>query len=90
MGSTRSSFTVDHEAIAISFVWHQPRSIGAVARNMYAREMTLVNERKGKETARAPYGPLTEFDRGELIRLRQDYKNVRAENTEANTGGIRT
>ncbi len=86
MGSTRRSFTDEYKASAVSFVLDEQRSIAEVARNIGVHEMTLgkwvKKERESREAAQPPGAPLTESERAELIRLRQDYKTVRAENSE--------
>ena len=86
MGSTRRSFTDEYKASAVAFVLDEHRPIAEVARNIDVHEMTLgkwvKKERDARESARPADAPLTESERAELIRLRQDHKNVKAENAQ--------
>ncbi len=86
MGSTRRSFTDEYKASAASLVLDEQRPIAEVARNIDVHAMTLgrwvKKEREDREAAQPPDEPLRKSERAELIRLHQDYKAVRAENTE--------
>ena len=86
MGSTRRSFTDEYRASAVSFVLDEHRSIAEVARNIDVHEMTLGKwvrkERDTREARRPADAPLTESERGELIRLRQENKDVKSENAQ--------
>ena len=42
----------------------------------------MKKERDAREALRPPDAPLTESERAELIRLRDEYKNVKAENAQ--------
>ncbi|GAA1805546.1 hypothetical protein GCM10009811_31350 [Nostocoides veronense] len=54
--------------------------------NIDVHEMTLgkwvKNERDARESSRPTDAPLSESERAELIRLRQENKNVKAENAQ--------
>ena len=86
MGSTRRSFTDEYKASAVAFVLDEQRSIAEVARNIDVHEMTLgkwvKKERDAREAERPADAALSESERAELIRLRQDYKDVKSENAQ--------
>jgi len=86
MGSTRRSFTDEYKASAVAFVLDEHRSIAEVARNIDVHEMTLgkwvKKERDAREAERPADAALSESERAELIRLRQDYKDVKSENAQ--------
>ena len=86
MGSTRRRFTEEYKEQAVAFVIEGNRSIADVARNIGVHEMTLgkwVKKTKDAQAEQVPAdAPLTEPERAELIRLRADLKEVRAENSE--------
>ena len=62
------------------------RAVAEVARNIGVHEMTLgkwvKKERDAREDATEPDAPLSESERAELLRLRDDYKSARAENAQ--------
>ncbi len=86
MGSTRRSFTDEYKASAVMFVLDEQRSIAEVARNIGVHEMTLgkwvKKERDAREAQLPADAPLTESERAELIRLREENKTVKAENAQ--------
>lgn len=86
MGSTRRSFTAEYKASAVAFVLDEGRPIAEVARNIDVHEMTLgkwvKKERDSREAAQPEDSPLNESERAELIRLRAENKNVKAENAQ--------
>lgn len=86
MGSTRRSFTDEYKASAVAFVLDENRAINEVARNIGVHEMTLgkwvKKEREARESAKNPDEALSESERAELIRLRDDYKSVKGENAQ--------
>ena len=86
MGSTRRAFTDEYKASAVGFVLDEHRSVAEVARNIDVHEMTLgkwvKNERVAREARQPADAPLTESERAELLRLRQDYKAAKAENAQ--------
>ena len=86
MGSTRRSFTDEYKASAVTFVLDEGRSIVEVARNIDVHEMTLgkwvKKERDARQAAQPADAPLTESERMELLRLREENKDVRAENAQ--------
>lgn len=86
MGSTRRSFTDEYKASAVAFVLDENRSIAEVARNIDVHEMTLgkwvKKERDARQAATPPDAPLSESERAELIRLRQEVKDAKSENAQ--------
>jgi transposase len=86
MGSTRRRFTEEYKDQAVAFVIEGNRSVADVARNIGVHEMTLGKWlRKSREATAATVPPdaeLTESERAELIRLRAELKDSRAENAE--------
>ena len=86
MGSTRRSFTDEYKASAVAFVLDEGRPIAEVARNIDVHEMTLGKWVKKVRDAREAAQPLdlalTESERAELIRLRGENKDVKAENAQ--------
>ena len=86
MGSTRRSFTDEYKASAVAFVIDEGRPVAEVARNIDVHEMTLgkwvKKEREARAAAQPPDTPLDASERAELIRLRQEYNNVKAENAQ--------
>ncbi|MGH8524137.1 MAG: transposase [Gammaproteobacteria bacterium] len=86
MGSTRRSFTEEYKDQAVAFVIEGNRSIADVARNIGVHEMTLGKwVKKTRDAQRAQVPPdaeLSESERAELIRLRGELKDSRAENAE--------
>jgi transposase len=86
MGSTRRRFTEEYKGQAVAFVIEGNRSIADVARNIGVHEMTLGKWVKKAKDAQAEHvpadAPLSEPERAELIRLRAELKEVRAENSE--------
>lgn len=86
MGSTRRSFTDEYKASAVAFVLDENRPIAEVARNIDVHEMTLgkwvKKERDTRAAATPPDAPLSESERAELIRVRQEVKDVKSENAQ--------
>jgi transposase len=86
MGSTRRRFTEEYKAQAVTFVIDDHRPVAEVARNIGVHEMTLGKwVKKAKEDADPPKSagaPLDEPERAELVRLRGELKDARAENAE--------
>ena len=86
MGSTRRRFTEEYKDQAVAFVIEGNRSIADVARNIGVHEMTLgkwVKKAKDAQVEQVPAdAPLSEPERAELIRLRAELKEARAENSE--------
>lgn len=86
MGSTRRSFTDEYKVSAVAFVLDEGRAIAEVARNIDVHEMTLgkwvKKERDAREAALPADADLTESERAELMRLRQENKDVKAENAQ--------
>lgn len=84
MGSTRRRFTDEYKANAVALVLDEGKTIAETARNIDVHEMTLgkwvKKERDAKDEQRPPDAPLTESERAELQRLRQENKDVKAEN----------
>ncbi len=86
MGSTRRSFTDEYKAEAVAFVIEGGRPVAEVARNIGVHEMTLgkwVKKERDKQAASVPAdAPLTEPERLELLRLRQELKDEKAKTAE--------
>ena len=86
MGSTRRSFTEEYKAEAVSFVIDGGRPVAEVARNIGCHEMSLAKWVKKVRDERAgavpPDAPLSESERAELVRLREQIKDKDAENAE--------
>jgi transposase len=86
MGSTRRRFTDEFKVEAVSFVVDDGRAAAEVARNIGVHQMTLgkwvKNEREKRASAVPVDAPLTESERLELIRLRGELKDVKAENAQ--------
>lgn len=86
MGSTRRSFTEEYRASAVAFVIDENRSIAEVARNIDVHEMTLgkwvKKARDARDAEQPPGAPLAESERAELFRLREEHKDVKAENAQ--------
>ena len=86
MGSTRRRFTEEYRAQAVAFVIEDRRPVAEVARNIGVHEMTLGKwVKKAREDAGPPNSadaPLGEAERAELVRLRAELKDARAENAE--------
>ena len=86
MGSTRRSFTDEYKASAVAFILDENRPVAEVARNIDVHEMTLgkwvKKERDARDAKRPPDTVLSESERAELMRLRQENKVVKAENTQ--------
>ena len=81
MGSTRRAFTEEYKASAVEFVINDGRSIADVARSIGVHEMTLGKwVKKARESGGSrPEKSLTETERQELIRLREEVKHARME-----------
>lgn len=86
MGSTRRRFTEEYKEQAVAFVIDGNRSVADVARNIGVHEMTLGKWlKKAREAAAAAVpsdAPLSESERAELIDLRAELKDSRAQNAE--------
>ena len=86
MGSTRRSFTEEYKTEAVAFVLDGNRSIADVARNIGVHEMTLgkwvKKTRQERDEAVPADAPLPESERVELLRLRGELKDAKAENAE--------
>ena len=86
MGSTRRAFTDEYKQQSVAFVIEDGRSIASVAKNIGVHEMTLGKWVRKARDEREPEPPqeadLSEPERLELIRLRGELKDVRAENAE--------
>lgn len=86
MGSTRRSFTDEYKAEAVNFVIEGGRPAAEVARNIGCHEMTLgkwVKKARDQRVAATPAeAPLNESERIELIRVRAELKDVKAENSQ--------
>ena len=86
MGSTRRCFTEEYKANAVALVLDEGRSVAETARNIDVHEMTLGrwvrNERESRDAQRPADAPLTESERDELKRLRQENKAMKAENAD--------
>ncbi len=86
MGSTRRRFTEEYKEQAVAFVIDGNRSVADVARNIGVHEMTLGKWlKKARETAASAVpldAPLSESERAELIDLRAELKDSRAQNAE--------
>jgi transposase len=87
MGSTRRRFTEEYKAQAVNFVIEDHRPAAEVARNIGVHEMTLrkwvkkASEDPGS-TGSAADRPLSETERAELVRLRGELKDSKAEIAE--------
>lgn len=81
MGSTRRSFTDEYKTSAVGLVLDDGHSIAETARNIGVHEMTLGKwVKKARESSGSqPEKPLTETERQELIRLREEVKHARME-----------
>ena len=81
MGSTRSSFTEEYKASAVGLVLDDGHSIAETARNIGVHEMTLGKwVKKARDSSgKRPEKPLSESEREELIRLREEVKHARME-----------
>jgi len=82
MGSTRRAFTDEYKSQAVGFVLEGDRSVAEVARNIGVHEMTLgkwvKKAREEAESSKEPGAPLTESERAELNRLREESKQDKA------------
>ena len=80
MGSTRRAFTEEYKASAVEFVINDGRSVADVARSIGVHEMTLGKwVKKARESGERPEKPLTQTERAELVRLREEVKHARME-----------
>ncbi|HLR27829.1 MAG TPA: transposase [Ruania sp.] len=86
MGSTRRRFTDEYKASAVAFVLDEGRTTAEVARNIGVHEMTLgkwvKKERDARESERPADASLTEPERAELLRLREENKDAKSENSQ--------
>ena len=80
MGTTRRSFTAEYKASAVSLVLEDGHSIAETASNIGVHEMTLGKwVKKARESGERPEKPLTQTERAELVRLREEVKHARME-----------
>ena len=80
MGTTRRSFTAEYKASAVSLVLEDGHSIAETARNIGVHEMTLGKwVKKARESGERQEKPLTQTERAELVRLREEVKHARME-----------
>lgn len=80
MGSTRKRFSQEYKDSVVSLVLDDGRSIAGVARDIGAHEVTVGKwVKKAKESGKRPEKPLTESERAELLRLREEVKVARME-----------
>lgn len=80
MGSTRRSFTAEYKASAVEFVLNDGRTIAEVARSIGVHEMTLGKwVKKARDERGDTEPPLTENERAELERLRQENRQLKME-----------
>ena len=78
--ATRRRFTQEYKDQAVSLVLDSGRSIAEVAKSIGVHEMTLGKwVRKAKDTERVEDGDLSETERAELKRLRQENAVLRME-----------
>lgn len=86
MGSTRRSFTDEYKKAAVGFVLDEGRSIKEVAHNIGAHEMTVgkwvKKERDAREATVGVDTPLSETERAELGRLREENKTLKSERAQ--------
>lgn len=80
MGSTRRSFTDEYKANAVELVVNDNRTIAEVARSIGVHEMTLGKwVKKARDESEEPARSLSEDERAELERLREENKRLRME-----------
>lgn len=80
MGSTRRRFTDEYKANAVELVLSDSRTIAEIARSIDVHEMTLGKwVKKAKDAGRVPEQPLSQDERAELERLREENKRLRME-----------
>ena len=78
--ATRRRFTQEYKEQAVSLVLDSGRSIAEVAKSIGVHEMTLGNwVRKAKDNGRTENQDLSETERVELERLRQENAVLRME-----------
>lgn len=84
MGATRRRFTDEYKANAVALVLDEGKTVAETARNIDVHEMTLgkwvKKERDARDEKQPADTPLTESERAELQRLRQENKDVKAQN----------
>jgi len=80
MGSTRRRFTDEYKARAVELVIDDGRTIADVARSIGVHEMTLGKwVKKARDGDEGPERVLSEDERAELERLREENKRLRME-----------
>jgi len=80
MGSTRRAFTDEYKAHAVELVVNDGRTIADVAQGIEVHEMTLRKlVKKSKDAGQLENHPLSDNERLELERLREDNKRLRME-----------
>ncbi len=80
MGSTRRHFTDEYKVHAVELVINDGRTIVDVARSIGVHEMTLGKwVKKARDGDDVPDRPLSEDERSELERLREENKRLRME-----------
>lgn len=80
MGSTRRRFTDEYKTRAVELVIDDGRTIADVARSIGVHEMTLGKwVKKARDEDQTPDRVLSEDERSELERLREENKRLRME-----------
>jgi transposase len=80
MGSTRRAFTDEYKAHAVELVVNDGRTIADVAQGIEVHETTLRKwVKKSKDAGQLENHPLSDNERLELERLREDNKRLRME-----------
>jgi transposase len=80
MGSTRRRFTDEYKARAVDLVINDNRAIAEAARSIGVHEMTLGKwVKKARDEGHLPERPLSEDERAELDRLREQNQRLRME-----------
>ena len=78
--ATRRRFTQEYKDQAVSLVRDSGRTVAEVAKSIGVHEMTLGNwVRKAKDSGRGQDQDLSESERAELERLRQENATLRME-----------
>jgi transposase len=87
--ATRRNFAQEYKDQAISLVLDSGRSIVEVAKSIGVHEMTLGKwVKKARESGRVPDKDLSEPERAELERLRQENATLRVERDFAKSGRL--
>jgi transposase len=80
MGSTRRRFTDEYKARAIDLVINDNRAIGEAVRSIGVHEMKLGKwVKRARDEGYVPESPLSEDERAELERLREQNQRLRME-----------